>query len=67
MSWYPIYGPEFRWFAWRPAKTEDRGWRWLIWLYKRKVYSNPDYSHPLATSHFETHVVPVTDMSDAHG
>lgn len=26
-------GPWFRWFAWHPVKTADRGWRWLrpVW------------------------------------
>ena len=27
----------FRWFAWRPTKTLDRGWRWLRMVNKRKV------------------------------
>lgn len=26
-------GPWFRWFAWRPVMTADRGWRWLIFVW----------------------------------
>lgn len=25
----------FRWFAWHPVKTVDRGWRWL-WVVRRR-------------------------------
>ena len=27
---------EYRWFAWYPVKTADRGWRWLAVVYRRK-------------------------------
>jgi hypothetical protein len=27
---------EFKWFAWYPVKTLDRGWRWMRFVYKRK-------------------------------
>lgn len=32
------YGPAFRWFAWRPAWTDDRGWRWLRPVWRRRLY-----------------------------
>lgn len=27
--------PEHRWFAWLPVDTEDRGWRWLRFLWRK--------------------------------
>lgn len=27
---------EYRWFAWYPIKTADRGYRWLSVVYRRK-------------------------------
>ena len=35
MFGYPI-GPWFRWFAWRPVRTEDRGWRWGRRVWRRR-------------------------------
>lgn len=32
------YGPEFRWFAWYPVNTQDRGWRWLRMVWTRRVW-----------------------------
>lgn len=32
------YGPVFRWFAWHPVKTTDRGWRWLRLVYRRREF-----------------------------
>ena len=32
------YGPTFRWFAWHPVWTEDRGWRWLRFVWRRRWY-----------------------------
>lgn len=29
-------GPWFRWFAWRPISTEDRGLRWLRFVWRRR-------------------------------
>lgn len=26
----------FKWFAWRPVHTWDRGWRWLRSVWKRR-------------------------------
>lgn len=28
----------FRWFAWRPVETIDRGWRWLRPVWRRRVH-----------------------------
>ena len=41
-DWYqPMFGepvgPWFRWFAWRPTLTVDRGWRWLRPVWKRRI------------------------------
>lgn len=33
-------GPEFRWFAWRPVNTVDRGWRWLRFVWRRRCYTD---------------------------
>lgn len=38
------YGPEFLWFAWRPVWTDDRGWRWLTFVWRRRFYLNVDGS-----------------------
>ena len=27
---------EYKWFAWYPVSTADRGWRFLTFVYKRK-------------------------------
>ena len=27
----------FRWFAWHPVWTFDRGWRWLRFVWRRHV------------------------------
>ncbi|MCE0510876.1 hypothetical protein LVJ59_17655 [Microbacterium sp. KKR3/1] len=27
----------FRWFAWHPVWTYDRGWRWLRFVWRRHV------------------------------
>lgn len=32
------HGPRFRWFAWHPVWTEDRGWRWLRMVHRRRFY-----------------------------
>lgn len=33
---------EYRWFAWYPVSTTDRGLRWMQFVYKRK-YCPHDY------------------------
>lgn len=30
----------FRWFAWRPVETVDRGWRWLRPVWRRRVHKH---------------------------
>jgi len=35
-------GPIHRWFAWRPVDTEDRGWRWLRLVWRRRVWFDID-------------------------
>ena len=37
-----IYGTAFRWFAYRPVFTNDRGWRWLRVVWRRRCYANND-------------------------
>ena len=27
----------FRWFAWRPVETVDRGWRWMRPVWRRRI------------------------------
>lgn len=39
------YGPAFRWFAWRPVWTDDRGWRWLRRVWRRRFFLSLD-GHP---------------------
>lgn len=36
---FPV-GPWFRWFAWRPVATIDRGWRWLRPVWRRRCQSH---------------------------
>lgn len=31
------HGPWWRWFAWRPVWTLDRGWQWLRPVWRRHV------------------------------
>lgn len=31
-------GGWFRWFAWHPVKTVDRGWRWLRFVNRRRIH-----------------------------
>lgn len=37
---------EYRWFAWRPVSTADRGWRWMTFVYKRKYILKPYLDSP---------------------
>lgn len=32
----------WRWFAWYPVDTADRGWVWLRWTYRRRIIKH-DY------------------------
>lgn len=27
----------YRWFAWHPVETADRGWRWLSLVWRRRI------------------------------
>ena len=46
MNYQPTFGEPlsdwFRWFAWRPVRTLDRGWRWLRPVWRRRCQSH-DY------------------------
>lgn len=46
------YGPEFRWFAWHPTFTRDRGWRWLRLVRRRRCFI--DVTDMPAMAGFET-------------
>lgn len=48
-------GPSFRWFAYRPVWTQDRGLRWLRLVYRRRCVANHD---AYAGSYFEHSVEP---------
>jgi hypothetical protein len=45
-------GPWFRWYAWRPVRTEDRGWRWLRFVWRRRCQSH-DYLDGPTVSFFQ--------------
>ncbi|MGJ4084341.1 hypothetical protein [Corynebacterium macclintockiae] len=36
-------GPWHRWFAWRPVRTEQHGWRWLRTVERRQL-TGPTFS-----------------------
>ena len=40
-------GPWFRWFAWRPVRTVDRGWRWLMFVWRRRYQSKLNLPGPI--------------------
>ncbi|WGH21771.1 hypothetical protein SEA_INKED_89 [Arthrobacter phage Inked] len=53
-AWEPMFGRAhgdwYRWFAWRPVSTLDRGWVWLrpVWrrrIYKKEYLPGPSYSY----------------------
>jgi hypothetical protein len=49
----PLFGAPVaewhRWFAWRPVRTYDGRWSWLLFLYRRQIqkhqylYGGPDF------------------------
>lgn len=45
--------PWFRWFAWHPVWTTDRGWRWLRVVWRRHV---PPLAVPGAVWTFDNRV-----------
>ncbi len=50
-SYQPMFGEPiaewFRWFAWRPVCTIDRGWRWLRPVWRRRCRSHDYLDGPL--------------------
>ena len=40
-------GPWFRWFAWRPVMTADRGWRWLMFVWRRRYQTKLNLPGPI--------------------
>ena len=40
-------GPWFRWFAWRPTHTTDRGWRWMRPVWRRRYQTKPHLDGPV--------------------
>lgn len=42
-------GPWFRWFAWHPVRTDDRGWRWLRPVWRRRMQSHEYLDGPIVT------------------
>lgn len=34
------FGPAHRWFAWHPVNTDDQGWKWLQFVWRRRQYLN---------------------------
>jgi len=42
-------GPWHRWFAWRPVQTVDRGWRWLVPVWRRRYQSKFSLPGPIDT------------------
>jgi hypothetical protein len=38
---HPMFGEPitgwYRWFAWHPVETADRGWRWLLPVWRRRI------------------------------
>jgi hypothetical protein len=33
------HGPWRSWFAWRPVRTDDRGWVWCELVWRRREYT----------------------------
>lgn len=50
-SWYI-------WFAWRPTETVDRGWRWMRFVWRRRVQSKVHLPGPQMTW-YQTAVSPI--------
>lgn len=43
IDWYePSFGfpvsDWYRWFAWHPVETVDRGWRWMTVVNRRRIH-----------------------------
>jgi hypothetical protein len=43
--WAPRFGYPvtdwYRWYAWHPVETVDRGWRWLRPVWRRRIAKYP--------------------------
>lgn len=48
----------FRWFAWRPVWTRDRGWQWLRMVWRRHC---PPLLIPGACWSFDNRVILLND------
>lgn len=57
-------GPWFRWFAWRPVFTTDRGWRWLRPVWRRRYQAKLHLPGPV-TQWFTSQVASPTDRGQA--
>lgn len=40
---FPVAGWH-RYFAWRPVDTYDQGWKWLRFVYRRRIQKHDDLS-----------------------
>lgn len=59
---FPV-GPWFRWFAWRPTRTVDRGWRWLRPVWRRRYQSHDHLDGPTMLYFLTSVVRPEVDES----
>ena len=52
-AWEPMFGRAhgdwYRWFAWRPVQTLDRGWVWLRPVWRRRIYKHSYLPGPSAS------------------
>jgi len=53
----------FRWFAWRPVETADRGWRWLRPVWRRRIQKH-DYLFGGADFWFQHAITRSTNPDD---
>jgi hypothetical protein len=59
---FPV-GPWFKWFAWHPTKTTDRGWRWLRPVWRRR-YQTHSYLRGPTMHWFHDRVIPPASTED---
>lgn len=45
--------PPFRWFAWHPVDTADRGWRWLRPVWRQRVWFREMGSDPMDFRYYD--------------
>ncbi len=53
----PITG-WWRWYAWYPVRTLDRGWRWLCWIERRALVTKPNLPGPIGDPWHQHRVIP---------